>query len=689
VNQYVAVCRDGLRVVAPWLNGPSVVQFGDDAPISLPRSTKPGPEVDKPQHALYLDAAHVTTVDDHWAVAQCSIDDAAWLIKRRDRSITRLPVAYGTNAIKVTSLGIVVRMVAEAQGRIWERRFLDGRTELWDTPLAITGGDGASAGIAWVEPNGVPHFYDFNPQSPSHPDGQPVIKGARAIRLARSSDWAVLQRGDESAVFAYRYSTDELFVAWRGTTPVSPGICEQADGSAVVTVNLGSPDIPGGIVIHSSPFEPYVERWPVIDWPFLIAPYFATSDDAAVRVIEPSGSVPGGSPGNAEIAIRTTVQQRQATNRLMVVVPADLGEVPEWGRRYGYVHLGRTLDIAALQAERAKADAHGCRLWIYRDARGFDINELRPYLKAGDILSPQWYLNQGESVSDFIAFARAEIGDTREMLPRMALVPTIATYERSGRLTQGDLEPCLLALIKLARENPNVISGYAPFAYLRADGVYGSARYLLPRLQELMRAIPALPLLPTWSDEAPVPQPEPERPAPTPQPEPLPAPEPAPEPTPEPAPTPTPRPAHLPRARKHMPETYHGVIKFDGQPVGIASVPAVETIYKNVGIFRKTRMPVGVRQLEGDEAWPPRQDAVTAEECAVELIPQNENEFAVRFTKTGRFLAVSPEGKLESREAVYGGWEKFYVAEQPPNFTTVLLWSSEHGPEVVFSFEVR
>lgn len=228
---YVSVCRDGMRVVCPVGAGPRQIQFGTDAPIPLP------------SHGLYLVAA--TQQDgDHWAVMQAGEADEAYLVKRRSRSITTLPLAHGMDAVWVTPNGHVCRI--NALGRTWTR---NGDT--FDVPPAITSGDGTSQGFAWVDDDGTSHFRDHANLSPDHPDGRPLIHGRRALRHRTSGTWTWFGVGEDEGLYAYHAPSDTLYLVWSRYLPVMASGCAQADGSLILALNLA---MDGQVFVPSSEF---------------------------------------------------------------------------------------------------------------------------------------------------------------------------------------------------------------------------------------------------------------------------------------------------------------------------------------------------------------------------------------------------------------------------------------------------
>lgn len=62
---------------------------------------------------------------------------------------------------------------------------------------------------------------------------------------------------------------------------------------------------------------------------------------------------------------------------------------------------------------------------------------------------------------------------------------------------------------------------------------------------------------------------------------------------------------------------------------------------------------------------------------AVEAVPVSEG-YTLRFVAANRFLCLTPDGQLETRESA-GLWETFRIAEQPPDWKTVLCFRQD-GP---------
>lgn len=222
--------RSGVRVTCDF---GTTLQFGGDAPITLSHD---GTLL----HGLYLKAADQAD-GDVWAVVQTFRPDTpasfqALLVKRNDRSVTAIGYVQGTSAVWVTESGLVCYV--HVGGRTWQCG-----EEVKPVPDVIIG---TSQGFAWVTNDGIAAF--------NIPGFGPVFKGQQFLAHRQSGEWSVgVAPGDADVnAYVYRHSTDELFSAFNERRPVPPLISEQADGSAVVSLQQ-----PGAFV-HSSQFAPVV-----------------------------------------------------------------------------------------------------------------------------------------------------------------------------------------------------------------------------------------------------------------------------------------------------------------------------------------------------------------------------------------------------------------------------------------------
>lgn len=183
----------------------------------------------------------------------------AMLFKYRTGSVEPIfGMGYGQNSVWVTETGLVCGVLKGTTeegkpiylpdgtrrhgGRWWSRN-----GELLKVAPHVTEGgtQGTSQGFAYVENSGSAHFRDHAAYHPTaHPDGRKLRRMVRAIREVRSGDWSVLLETKSDRILVYRHSTDMLYVAW-GTSPPTydtytadgPLITEQADGSAIISVN--------------------------------------------------------------------------------------------------------------------------------------------------------------------------------------------------------------------------------------------------------------------------------------------------------------------------------------------------------------------------------------------------------------------------------------------------------------------
>lgn len=210
-----------------------VCQFDSDAPIPLIVGRRWVRDHFEPLYfsGLYLDAADVG--DDQWAVMQGSTPDAireagTLLVKRRARTVERLPEWGGMFPVKLLPSGVVV----------------------FSDPAL-----GGSQGISSVNDDGTVRYMDAIRASftvPANPaKGRPHPVKLWCPYTKKGWDWVGGQDTDADRLLAYRQSTDDLFVAWVGYSPVQPTGAEHPDGTFTMAISLP------GLWLHSSTFAAY------------------------------------------------------------------------------------------------------------------------------------------------------------------------------------------------------------------------------------------------------------------------------------------------------------------------------------------------------------------------------------------------------------------------------------------------
>lgn len=125
-----------------------------------------------------------------------------------------------------------------------------------------------------------------------------------------------------------------------------------------------------------------------------------------------------------------------------------------------------------------------------------------------------------------------------------------------------------------------------------------------------------------------------------------------------------------------MPETRRVYLRCKGQIIGVQPEPVTVTAGPKDRRGRAT-----VVKLEGDAQFPVYLTDNRGEWEAVDLTKHDDGTFDAKFVKSGRQLSLTPAG-LESRPAV-GAWETFRAHEQPPDWSTVLLYRADAVTDVL------
>lgn len=126
-----------------------------------------------------------------------------------------------------------------------------------------------------------------------------------------------------------------------------------------------------------------------------------------------------------------------------------------------------------------------------------------------------------------------------------------------------------------------------------------------------------------------------------------------------------------------MPDTRRVYLKLKGKFIGVDPTP--QTSAKGP-VDRRGRATVV--KLEGDAQFPVYADRASGGAWeAVDLTKHDGGTFDARFVASGRNLSLTPAG-LETRSTV-GAWETVRAHEQPPDWSTILLYRSDAPSDVL------
>jgi hypothetical protein len=397
---------------------PPTIQFGDDAPLSLP------------SHGMYPVAYQRKP---YGVVLQATNDQAyiAW----RDGRLTSLGPSFGTDAVASTSWNAYYVV----QSATWIA------TEFEGVAHPMPGGQG----IAEILSDGTVIPFDARMVG--------VVHGLQVCRWSTSGRWTVAQHATRDLIVAH--DGEQWMVAAVGKTVVAPRIVQQHDGSATMTC------FPG-YVARSADFTPYVEaaptlpdvsRVPLLNRPFGIMS-FCFND------------VP--SDGNLTIPVRPTSFEFQTP----VVCPVEhLGRIaPDkiWAvyAQYG----GDDAGVPVIVDNQAVAKLQNRALVVYQDYRGLSAEVVKA-LKGG-IISTPFYRDRGESLDAFKSRCRRDY----EARNGANLWPCVGIHKRVDWLSEVEVAEAFVACCELAHDQQ--WPGMLMFASGRVDVPVGVLRPYLSRL---------------------------------------------------------------------------------------------------------------------------------------------------------------------------------------------------------------
>lgn len=428
---YAAVCADGTQIVAP--TAPGSVIFWADAPIPL--YAYPNTPQQVSTYGMFLQAR--SGPFGHLAIVKAAISGNAILIHRQTRTLLDLGPTYGINCVGLQPDG----------------------TPVWTDPdpnyyhvgsqrLLMPAGHYSGAGF-YIGAGGQPVW--FNDQFVA-----PVIIHGLHFGLAvrpDGGDWLFGQAPASYDYLAYRYSTDEVFVAGpTANSPSPPGGALRPDGSCILARSQPPAWFP------SETFTPYVPPPPD---PVILPTFPATTQRIGIGCWNPRDGEPNLIGGDD---IRN---------------PATVGAVCTF-----YV-TPSGLDTHELEDGLAVARRESLPLYCYVDAPDY-LPEWVPIVPDVTILPlVQCTQKEGEADADFAArqdFTLRRLADKGfpvavSLMAYLGAKGTIpVTYKRSKQsVVNGQL-----AVWNTMRAIRAVAS--FDFAYNRADGIVA-----VPELQETLR----------------------------------------------------------------------------------------------------------------------------------------------------------------------------------------------------------
>lgn len=344
-------------------------------------------------------------------------------------------------------------------------------------------------------------------------DGQPVLTPPRV-----EADGFVLEHAqkldDETFIGQSEEDRHGVLVAWGGGVGTifdgagrEPKGVRLDDGRYVFCARVGNeacfevcPLWPAVLTNPADEDVPIV-RVPKLNRPFAFGPWFATSDDASVLAIEPSGH--RDHSGNLEIPINAT-QAQVGLVKTPMVAPINLFPLIADDKLYaGLIHIdGDTSDERIREAipfYRESATARGVGLWVYDDrvGSGYRLDVIRPLLKPGDVAVPCWNPVSADEIGPTL---RLRLGRelTRLKDAGLTVAPSLCAYSMNGRLTRANLARLWQLYVDLIFDRQADLFGAGYFALLRQDGVSKSGHeFLADLIDEFADGITERPARPT------------------------------------------------------------------------------------------------------------------------------------------------------------------------------------------------